>query len=321
MGYLNYQITGAEGKMKKKLAVVMAVVVVLAVGLYFVLPGLLVGWARDKERKAAGLTEKSLRIAEHEIAYLEGGQGTPILMVHGFAANKDNWTRFCKFITPSYHAVALDLPGFGNSTYVENASYGITDQAKRLDEFVNAAGLKKFHIVGNSMGGYISARYSIMFPEKVMTLGLFDASGVKPPIPSEMAIRLSKGEPNPLIAKSADEFDQMLKFVFVKPPEIPWIIRNHLVKEAMSHNASNSRISKQTSGEFGLLEQDLGKIKARTLVLWGANDRVTDVSAVQVFEKGLPNCATVIMKDCGHLPMIERPQEAAEHYLEFLKGR
>jgi abhydrolase domain-containing protein 6 len=306
--------------MKKKLAVGLAVVVVLAVVLYFALPGLLVGWARDKERKAAGLTEKNLRIAEYEITYLEGGQGTPILMVHGFAANKDNWTRFCKFITPTYHAVALDLPGFGNSTYVENASYGIVDQAKRLDEFVNAAGLKKFHIVGNSMGGYISARYSIMFPEKVMTLALFDSSGVKSPIPSEMAKRLSKGEPHPLIAKSADEFDRMLKFVFVKPPEIPWIVKDYLVKEAMSHNASNSGISKQVSGESGALEPDLPKIKARTLVLWGGNDRVADVSAVQVFEKGLPNCATVIMKDCGHLPMIERPQEAAEHYLQFLKG-
>jgi abhydrolase domain-containing protein 6 len=307
--------------MKKKLAVVLAVVVALGVVLYFVLPGLLVGWARDKERRAAGLTEKHLQIAEYEIAYLEGGQGTPILMVHGFAANKDNWTRFCKFITPNYHAVALDLPGFGNSTYLENGSYGIVEQANRLDQFANAAGLKKFHIVGNSMGGNISARYSIMFPAKVLTLGLFDSGGLTTPVPSEMRTRLSKGEPNPLIAASAEEFDRMLKFVFVKPPEIPWIIQNYLVNEAISHNASNSKISKQISPELSPLEPDLQKIKARTLVLWGANDRVIDVSAVQVLEKGLPDCTTVIMKDCGHLPMIERPQESAEHYLAFLKGK
>jgi abhydrolase domain-containing protein 6 len=75
------------------------------------------------------------------------------------------------------------------------------------------------------------------------------------------------------------------------------------------------------SPELGALEPDLPKIKAKTLVLWGANDRVTDVSAVQVFKKGIPDCSTVIMKDCGHLPMIERPEEAAGHYLEFLKAR
>ena len=307
--------------MKKKLAVALAVVVVLAVVLYFVLPGLLVKWANDKERKAAGLTEKNVSIGEFKIAYLEGGGGTPILMVHGFAANKDNWPRFCKFITPAYNAVALDLPGFGNSTYVQNASYRMEDQAKRLDQFVNAAGLKKFHIVGNSMGGYISARYAIMFPEKVITLGLFDSAGVKSPKPSEMNTRLSKGEPHPLIAKSADQFDRLLKFVFFKPPEIPWIVKNYLVQEAVSHSARNDLIRKQISPEFTALEPDLSKIKASTLVLWGANDRVIDVSAVQVFKKGISNCSTVIMQDCGHLPMIERPQEAAEHYLAFLKGK
>jgi len=68
------------------------------------------------------------------------------------------------------------------------------------------------------------------------------------------------------------------------------------------------------------LEPDLPKIKARTLVLWGDHDRVLDVSCVQILEKGLPNCTVVIMQDCGHLPMIERPQEASEHYLAFLKG-
>ncbi len=112
-----------------------------------------------------------------------------------------------------------------------------------------------------------------------------------------------------------------MKFVFFKPPEIPWIVKNYLVQEAVSHSARNSLISRQISAEFGALEPDLTKIKARTLVLWGASDRVTDVSAVQVFQKGLLNCSTVIMKDCGHLPMIERPEEAAQHYLAFLKAK
>ena len=119
--------------MKKKVVVLIVAAIALAVVLYFALPGLLVKWARDSERKAAELQEKSLRVEDHEIVYLEGGQGEPILMVHGFAANKDNWTRFAKFITPLHHVVALDLPGFGDSTCLENASYSIADQAKRLE--------------------------------------------------------------------------------------------------------------------------------------------------------------------------------------------
>jgi len=307
--------------MKKKLVVLLAAAVAIAVAAYFALPGLLVKWARESDRKASGLQQKSLRVNDHEIVYLEGGQGEPLLMVHGFAANKDNWTRFAKFVTPAYHVVALDLPGFGDSTCLENASYTIADQAKRLDQFANAVGFKKFHIVGNSMGGHIAGRYTVKFPERVLTLGLFDALGLKSPVPSEMAQRLAKGEPNPLVAGSVDEFDRLIKFVFFKPPEIPSFAKKLLVEEAMKHKASNERIFKQLSAEIGALESDLSRIKARTLVLWGDRDRVLDVSCVQVLEKGLTNCTTAIMKDCGHLPMIERPQEAAEHYLAFVKSK
>lgn len=307
--------------MKKKVVVVLAAVVALAVALYFTLPTLLVKWGRESERRAAGFQQKSLRLGDHEIVYLEGGQGEPIVMVHGFGANKDNWTRFARFITPAYHVVALDLPGFGDSTCLENASYNIEDQAKRLNQFADSVGLKKFHIVGNSMGGHIAARYSIMFPDRVFTLALFNAAGVRSPVPSEMARMLSKGEPNPLVATSVDEFDRLIKFVFVTPPEIPRFAKKLLVEEAIRHAASNQRIHKQLWAEIGALEPDLPKIKTRTLVLWGDHDRVLDASCVQVLAKGLANCTTVIMKNCGHVPMIERPQEAAEHYLAFLKSK
>jgi len=307
--------------MKRKVVVILAIAAALAVVLYFFLPDIIVDWARARDRSSAGLQAKSLRVDDHEIAYLEGGQGTPVLMVHGFAANKDNWMSFSKFIAPAYRVVALDLPGFGDSTCLESASYGMSDQAKRLDQFVNAAGFNKFHIVGNSMGGHISARYAIMFPEKVLTLGLFNSAGVMSPVPGEMTRRLVNGEPNPLVATSADEFDRLLKFVFVTPPAIPGFAKKLLVQEAARHNASNARIFKQISSEIGALEPDLPKVRARTFVLWGDNDRVLDVSSVQVLEKGLADCTTVIMKDCGHLPMIERPEEAAGHYLTFLKKK
>ena len=306
--------------MKKKLLILAAVAVALGLVGYFVLPGLLVKWARESERKAAGLEQKRVRIGDHEIVYLEGGHGETILMIHGFAANKDNWDRFAKWISPAYHVVALDLPGFGESSCLEDASYTIADQAKRLNRFADAVGLKKFHVVGNSMGGHIAARYTVMFPERVLTLGLFASSGVQSPVPSEMRKRLSQGEPNPLVAGSVEEFDRLIKFVFVTPPEIPRVVKKYLVEEAQRHKASNEGIFKQISSESVALEPDLPKIKARTLVLWGDHDRVVDVSSVQVLEKGLPNCTVVIMKDCGHLPMIERPQEAGEHYLAFLKG-
>jgi len=306
--------------MKKKVVVLVAAAMALALVAYFALPALLVKLSTESERKAAGLQQKTARVGDHEIVYIEGGKGEAILMVHGFAANKDNWTRFAKFISPAYHVVALDLPGFGESTCLENESYSTVEQAKRLNQFAEAVGLQKFHIVGNSMGGFIAARYAMMFPERVLTLGLFNTAGVKSPVESEMAKRMSRGEPNPLVTGSVEEFDRLIQFVFSTPPDIPRFVKKFLVEEAQKHKPSNERIFQQISSEHEALEPDLSKLKARTLVLWGDQDRVLDVSSVQVLKKGLPDCTAVIMKDCGHLPMIERPEEAATHYLAFLKG-
>lgn len=307
--------------MQKKVVAVLQILATLVFVLCFALPGRLPASDMTAQRNEAGLTEKSVTIDGHKIVYLEGGTGDPILMVHGFGANKDHWTAFSNFITPAYHVVALDLPGFGESTYLENASYSIEAQAKRIDQFATAVGLKKFHVVGSSMGGLIAGRYAVMFPERVMTLGLFCAAGVKSPVPSEFATKLSKGEPNPLIVKSPGDLDRLLEFAFFKPPQIPDSAKKLLLEEALSHAASNATILKEISAQFESLEPDLPKIQARTFVLWGDHDRFLHVSCVPVLEKGLKSCTSVIMKDCGHLPMMERPQEAAEHYLAFLKSK
>jgi len=63
----------------------------------------------------------------------------------------------------------------------------------------------------------------------------------------------------------------------------------------------------------------LPKIKAPTSILWGDQDRILDISSVPVFEKGLKNHKTAIIKDCGHAHMLEKPQETATHYLDFIK--
>jgi abhydrolase domain-containing protein 6 len=92
-----------------------------------------------------------------------------------------------------------------------------------------------------------------------------------------------------------------------------------LVEEAQRHKETNQRIFEKVRRENSDLESDLGKIRVPTLILWGGRDRVIDVSAVEVFRKGIPKSTSVIMENCGHLPMIERPQESARHYWSFLK--
>jgi abhydrolase domain-containing protein 6 len=88
---------------------------------------------------------------------------------------------------------------------------------------------------------------------------------------------------------------------------------------AVKNRPFNHKIEEDIRAVPVELEPNLGRIKARTLILWGDDDRILDMSAVKVFERGIADHKTVIMKQCGHTPMLERPEEAAKHYLEFLK--
>ncbi len=80
----------------------------------------------------------------------------------------------------------------------------------------------------------------------------------------------------------------------------------------------NEKILGHIAKENYLLEDDLSKIKTKTIVIWGDKDRVIHVSCTDVIKKGLPGSTIVVIKNCGHLPMIERPDETARYYLEFL---
>ncbi len=298
-----------------------AAVIALAVFVYFFAPSYLYKKAMDGMRKDAELTIKSVNIPDFKIVYLEGGTGEPIIMLHGFGGDKDNWLRFAKYFTPGYRVIIPDLPGFGESSKPENAQYTIMSQVEKLNALVRELKLTDFHVIGNSMGGNIAGAFAAAHPEKVKTLGLFDSGGVTSPMKSELHLIMETGI-NPLIVKKTDDYDRLLAFNFYKPIPIPSFVKKVLAEKAAKASEFNQKIFKESlEADFLLLESKLGMIKAPTLILWGDSDRVIHVSSVPVFEKKIKNARSVIIKECGHLPMLEKPQETADAYKDFLKGK
>ncbi len=306
--------------MKRKLILVVLILLLVPAIIYFAFPEVLLDLSFTLERRAAGLTEKSIKVGNHNIVYLEGGKGDTILLLHGFGGDKSHWVRFAKSLTPTFQVVIVDLPGFGESSRIESESYSITNQVKRLDELVNALGLNRFHLAGNSMGGSIAGKYTVDFPDKVLSLGLFNTGGLSTCLEkSELNKLWEKGE-NPLLIENPEDFDALLDFTFVEPPPIPRPIKVYLTEQAISSKDFNEKILKDFEEDPYSLEPDLAKIEVKALILWGDTDRLVHVSCTDILEQGLPIHKTVIMKNCGHCPMIERPEEAATHYLEFLKS-
>src|SRR5260221_9083491 len=122
------------------------------------------------ERFSAGLKRRAIQVGDHRIVYSEGGKGEPVVLVHGFSASADSWNRFAGRLTRSYQVVAPDLPGWGASTRVENESYGYPKQVERLRQFLSQSGLRRVHLVGHSMGGFIASAYAAQYPDQIITL-------------------------------------------------------------------------------------------------------------------------------------------------------
>jgi pimeloyl-ACP methyl ester carboxylesterase len=238
-------------------------------------------------------------------------------MIHGFGADKDNWLRFSRPLTARYHVVALDLPGFGDSSKPE-ASYDVGTQVERLNAFAKAIGLHKLHLIGNSMGGHIAALYAARHPEEVLSVALLNNAGVNAPQASELFKRLDRGDANPLLVRNADDFSNMLDLLFVEKPPLPGSLKQYLAERAMASHDFNQKIFNQLRERYIPLETELAKIQVPTLLLWGDQDQILDVSSIKVMQPLLKQPTVVIMQACGHLPMIERPEETAEHYQTFL---
>lgn len=305
-------------KVTRKKIILIAVIVAVLCALFFLSrPSTIVSIYRLIDKQKAGLCEKRLQVDNHVISYLEGGTGETVVLLHGFGGDKFNWIYFAQYLKGKYHVIAIDIPGFGDSSKFMEEQYDIDSQVERMKRFIELMGIEKFHIAGNSMGGMISGAFTLKYPEQILSLGLFDAGGVKCTQESDYIKELRKGN-NPLVINNVNDFDIRMKFVFVNPPEIQDSFKKYAANEAIKSSKMNTKIFKEII-KFPLFNDQLGKFKTRTLIIWGDTDRIFHVSCADIFHKGIAGSKLAILKDCGHLPMLEKPEETAQIYLEFLQ--
>jgi abhydrolase domain-containing protein 6 len=304
--------------MKKKLLLGLGLVVGGFLVLYFAFPGTLFNVLAKLERSRAGVTVKHINAGSWQTPYIEGGKGEHVILLHGFGGDKDTFTRFARFLTSSYHVISPDLPGFGENERRPNEKYAMADQAKRVLAFAEALKLDKFHLVGNSMGGHLAGIIAADAPDKVLSLTLIDNAGINAPRPSERDELLKKGF-NALVVDSEGDFDRLMDFLFFKKPFIPRPIKKYFALRALETREFNLRIFKDLGEDKFLLEKRFAEIKAPVFVIWGDHDRVLEISSIDVMKKIKPEIEVKIMKNCGHTPQIERPEEAAELTQAFLK--
>ncbi len=298
------------------LGVLGALVLGAGVYLYTTAPERAVRAAFEYERRLAGLERKEITVAGGlRYVYLEGGQGAPLLLLHGFGANKDNFTRVAKYLTPHFRVIIPDHAGFGESAKPPQADYGPRAQAERLRTFARALGVSKLHLGGNSMGGHIALTYAALYPNEVESLWLLSAAGVWSAPPSELRKRMTDTGENPLLVQDEDDFAQLVAMVTAKPLMIPRPFLDVVAQERIKNYALEERVFKQLAADS--VEERIRGLAVPTLIVWGQQDRVLHPGTAGILQMLLIKSEVVMMQGVGHVPMLEQPERSALDYLRF----
>jgi pimeloyl-ACP methyl ester carboxylesterase len=213
------------------------------------------------------------------------------------------------------------MPGFGESNRLPDENYSITEQVKRLKQFTEKLGLKKFHIAGNSLGGLVAWRYTTQFPQKILTLNLIDAAGLpqlgkKPPFIFQLAklpvlsTLLQKVTPKSIIEKSMLDVYKNDQLVTEK-------LIDRYFELSLREGNRTAFVKRMSQLNEKLVVSDLKNITVPVLIQWGKDDRWIPLANAFEFQKLIPN-AELIIYDSGHVPMEENPMETVKDYMIFL---
>src|SRR5690242_3531531 len=187
------------------------------------------------ERTRSGFRAKHVTVDGRLFHYLEAGRDgddVPVVMLHGFGGSCDHWVSMGRLLKGRFRLLAPDLPGFGATTASTSESFSIPLQAERVRAFLGALGVRRYHVVANSMGGNVAGQLAHDFPDEVRSLTLLEPQGIESREPSLLDGEISQGG-TPLVPETPAEYDRLVALAFVKRPFIPSAVHTFLRKRAL----------------------------------------------------------------------------------------
>ena len=270
-------------------------------------------------RRLAGLQAKTIRVQGQTFPYLVGGSGDPLVLVHGFTADKDAWGAVARHLTAQYTVIAPDLPGFGDTVRDPNANYSLDTQVENLRVFVQSMGLKGVHLGGNSMGGGVVALYAAKYPQEVASLWLIDAAATGEVTRSALMKHYDATGEFPLLVKTQAQQLAKLALVFGGSQFIPYSLAYAMADEGKRDFDFHSQILKTIRDDIPI-EARYSALQTPTLIVTGDRDRVVPPASVHTLAKVFLNSQVKIMAGLGHIPMVEAPTAVAHDYFAFRAG-
>lgn len=242
---------------------------------------------------------------EGKFRYIETGKDQEvILLLHGLFGALSNFEGIMKHFTGKYNVVVPILPMF-EMPIREVSVTGLVDY---VCEFVDYKGYGKVNVLGNSLGGHIALLYVLERPESVSSVILTGSSGL---FESAFGSTFPKRGDYEYIKRKTED-------TFYNPETASDELIDEVYEIVNDRNKAMRVLATAKSAVRHNLGDKLHAIKAPTLLLWGKNDKVTPPFVGEKFHELIENSKLVFVEECGHAPMMERPDEFNKHLAAFL---
>ena len=253
-----------------------------------------------------------IKVGKLDIHYFTGGHGEPLVVIHGGGGGAEGWLQSMTELCEHHEIYVPDLPGFGRSQPMDG-KYGISEFVDFLESFTHALGLKRFHLVGHSIGGGIALRYAVKFPHKIGKLVLVNSMSVGKEIALWIRFLSSSILFRPLGLAAAAILEAVKWLVNVLYAPLKFI--NPLPRATINLGAGMAILTEQAT----VLLSQFSKLMIPTLLVWGANDNIVPVSNAYAAVRLIPGCQLHVFEDCGHSVYKEKVKEFAHLLTKFLR--
>jgi 2-hydroxymuconate-semialdehyde hydrolase/2-hydroxy-6-oxo-octa-2,4-dienoate hydrolase len=255
-----------------------------------------------------------------ETSYLEAGSGEPVIMLHGSGPGVSalaNWQHNIGTLAQRFHVLAPDIVGFGATERPDDLVYSLRTWTDHIWAFVDAHGIEKTAVVGNSLGGRIALQMATDRPDRITKMVLMGTPGVGM-TPTEGLAALRAYEP------SHDAMRDLLRNYFAVDPTM---ITDELVAIRYEASIADGAYEayramffdpRHAGSQLGITESEVRAIATPTLLVHGREDKVVPMQVSVMMLGLLPNADLHVFSACGHWTQIERADEFSALVADYL---
>jgi len=259
------------------------------------------------EGRAGPEIGRSIRAGGIETNYHEAGSGPPVMLIHGSGPGVSawaNWRLALPYLAERLHVFAHDQVGFGYTALPAEPRYGLERWVEHLLAFMQAVGVERAHLVGNSMGASVALATAVTHPEVVDRLVVMGATGVGFPLTEGLDAVWGYTPSLENMKRLLDVFAYDRALITDEVAEMRY---QASIRPGMQEALASMFPAPRQRGVDALAayEDRLGSIRARTLIIHGREDRVIPLSAGLKLLETIDNAQLHVFGHCGHWTQLE----------------